>query len=175
MKLGGVGAWWPDAWPSHWQRPVFWFDPDVRFTFVGGFLAAFTWWVCTAGSDQMAIQRYLATRDVRAARRMFNTSLAANALLWPFLAVVGMALLAYFRTRPDMLPDGQTGLDSADKLLPIFIVRDLPVGITGLVIAGLLAAAMSSLSSGLNSACSVVTTDFIDRFRKRKEAETSHR
>ena len=42
-----------------------------------------------------------------------------------------------------------------------------------MVIAGLLAAAMSSLSSGLNSACSVVTADFIDRFRKRKTSESS--
>ena len=174
VKLGGVGGWWPTEWPSHWQRPVFWIDSDVRFTFVGGFLSMFTWYVCTAGSDQMAIQRYLATRDARSARSMFVTSLTANVLLWPFLAAVGLALLAYFRAQPAMLPAGKTVLGSADELLPIFIVRGLPQGVSGLVVAGLLAAAMSSLSSGLNSACSVVTTDFIDRFRKREEAENRH-
>jgi SSS family solute:Na+ symporter len=174
VQLGGVGQWWPHQWPAHWQPPVFWYDPQVRFTFVGGFLSMFTWHICTAGSDQMAIQRYLATRDARAARRMFNISLLANVLLWPFLAAVGLALLAYFCARPDLLPAGVTVQENADQLLPIFIVRGLPAGITGLVIAGLLAAAMSSLSSGLNSACSVITTDFIDRLLRKPGSEPSH-
>ncbi len=174
VNLGGIGACWPSEWPSHWQRPAFWIEPDVRFTFAGGFLAFFTWFVCTAGSDQMAIQRYLATRDVAAARRMFSISLLSSVLLWPFLAAVGVALMAYFIARPEMLPAGHTVYENADQLLPIYIVRGLPVGISGLVIAALLAAAMSSLSSGLNSVCSVVISDFIDRFRKRKQTETGH-
>lgn len=162
--LGGVGQWWPSEWPAHWQRPVFWYDPAVRFTFVGAALSYFTWFVCTAGSDQMAVQRYLATRDATAARRMFITALLGNLVLWPFLAAVGLTLLAYFQARPEMLSAGRYALDDADKLLPIYIVQGLPHGVSGIVIAGLLAAAMSSLSSGLNSACSVVTTDFVDRF-----------
>jgi len=174
VEMGGIGGWWPSEWPSHWQEPVFWYEPKVRFTFVGAFLAMFTWYICTAGSDQMAIQRYLATRDARAARTMFNTSLLANLLIQPFLAAVGVALLAYFLARPEMLPEGTSVYENADELLPIFIVRGLPRGVSGLVIAGLLAAAMSSLSSGLNSACSVVISDFVDRFRRRKAAESSH-
>jgi len=174
VQLGGVGQWWPRQWAAHWQPPVFWYDPHVRFTFVGGVLSMFTWHVCTAGSDQMAIQRYLATRDARAARRMFNISLLANLLLWPFLAAVGVALLAYFQARPEMFPANLTVQENADQLLPIFIVRGLPPGVTGLVIAGLLAAAMSSLSSGLNSACSVITADFIDRLLRGPGAEPSH-
>jgi Na+/proline symporter len=137
----------------------------VRFTFVGAFLAFFTWFVCTAGSDQVAIQRYMATRDAKTARRMFHSSLFANVLLWPFLACVGVALMTYFRVNPHMLPAGQSVTSAADELLPIFIVKGLPAGVSGLVIAGLMAAAMSSLSSGLNSGCSVVVADFIDRFR----------
>ena len=172
--LGGVDGWWPDRWPSHWQEPVFWFDSNVRFTFVGASLSYLTWWVCTAGSDQMAIQRYLATSDARAARRMLNITLIANVLVSVLLAAVGMALLAYFRARPEMFAPGQTVGGSADRLLPTFIVRGLPPGISGLVIAGLLAAAMSSLSSGLNSACSVITTDFIHRFRKEGGSDSGH-
>ncbi len=173
-ELGGVGQWWPQEWPAHWQRPVFWYDPAVRFTFVGAALSYFTFFVSTAGSDQMAIQRYLATRDAPAARRMFFTALMGNLVLWPFLAAVGLTLLAYFQSRPEMLAAGRTALEDADKLLAMHIVRGLPAGVSGLVIAGLLAAAMSSLSSGLNSSCSVVTTDFIDRFsRKRKSSEDS--
>ena len=174
VKLGGVSQWWPTQWPEHWQRPVFWYDPNVRFTVVGASLSFFAWWVCTAGADQMAIQRYLATRDAPAARRVFNITLLANIAIWPFLGAVGLALLAYFRVRPEMLPSGKTVLDSADELLPIFIVRGLPAGVSGMIIAGLLAAAMSSLSSGLNSACSVITTDFVDRFRKQRGTEGSH-
>jgi Na+/proline symporter len=71
-----------------------------------------------------------------------------------------------------MLPAGLTVQGNADQLLPAFIVRGLPPGISGLVIAGLLAAAMSSLSSGLNSACSVITADFVDRLRRRRDGES---
>ena len=57
-------------------------------------------------------------------------------------------------------------VERADELLPLFIKIGFPAGITGLVLAGLLAAAMSSLSSGINAASSIITADFLDRFRK---------
>ena len=107
----------------------------------------------------MAIQRYLATRDTRAARRMVNTSLAVNALVIAFLACVGLELFAWFRLHPEMLADRQSISTSTDQLLPRFVVIGLPNGISGLVIAALLAAAMSSLSSGINSSCSVIKSN----------------
>jgi Na+/proline symporter len=73
-----------------------------------------------------------------------------------------------------MLPENKTVLSAADGLLLHYIVNGLPVGFSGLVVAGLLAAAMSSLSSGLNSSCSVITVDWIDRFRKTRMRETDH-
>ncbi len=164
-RLGGVAAWWPTHWAPTWDKPVFWFDAKARVTFASACLSAFVWYVCTAGSDQMAIQRYLATRDARAARRMFTTSMVANAVVMVFLAVLGCALLAYFQAFPQQVPDGQTIASSADRLFTRFIVSGLPPGISGLIIAGLLAAAMSSLSSGVNSAGSVVAVDFVERFR----------
>ena len=170
--MGGVSAWWPREWPAHWQEPVFWHDPEVRYTFIGMSLSMFTWFVCTAGSDQVAVQRYMATRDARAARQMYLWSLGAELVVSPLLAVVGIALLAYFQLHTDLVPSGVDPLRIADDLLPIFIVQRLPAGISGLVIAGLLAAAMSSLSSGLNSSCSVVMSDFVERFRRDKLPET---
>jgi len=167
-RLGGVAAWWPTHWAPTWDKPVFWFDAKARVTFASACLSAFVWYVCTAGSDQMAIQRYLATRDTKAARRMFTTSMAANALVMVFLAILGCALLAYFQAFPQLVPDGQTISSSADRLFTRFIVSGLPPGISGLIIAGLLAAAMSSLSSGVNSAGSVVAVDFVERFRRDK-------
>ncbi len=173
VQLGGVTSWWPSAWPSHWPDPQ-WYDPQERITLVGMTLATFVWWVCTASSDQMAIQRYLATRDIRAARQVLATTLGANTVVNIILAAVGMALLALFQANPNLMPDGQTVLSDADQLFPQFIVVGLPVGLSGLVIAGLLAAAMSSLSSGINSSCSVIAEDFIDRFRHNRTGQSDH-
>jgi SSS family solute:Na+ symporter len=164
-QLGGVGAWWPTSWASNWDPPTFDYDPFARISLVGVLLSTFCWYVFTAGSDQMTIQRYLTTRDVRSARRMFNISLLAGALVIGLLALVGLALLAYFRAHPEMLGEGQSATENADQLFPRFIAVGLPAGMSGLVVAGLLAAAMSSLSSGLNSSCAVITVDFLERFR----------
>ncbi|MFC1597893.1 Na+:solute symporter, partial [Planctomycetota bacterium] len=174
--LGGVSAWWPTGWIPHWPEPVWGYQPGVRITFFAGFLATFTWYICTSGSDQMAIQRYLATRDVKAARFVLATSLVASTLVTIIMVSVGLAIYAYFRVNPHLLPDGQTMLSDADSLFPQFIAFGIPVGLSGLVVAGLLAAAMSSLSSGINSSCSVITVDFVERFRRRKQGqpETDH-
>jgi Na+/proline symporter len=79
---------------------------------------------------------------------------------------VGLAVLAYFRARPDELASGTSPIADADKLFPRFIMVGLPVGLTGLVSAAVLSAAMSSLSSGVNSVTAVIMTDFIGRFRR---------
>jgi SSS family solute:Na+ symporter len=122
----------------------------------------------------MAIQRYLATRDVKAARRVLATSLWASVLVTVIMVSVGLAIFAYFRACPHLIPDGQTMLSDADTLFPRFIAFGVPMGLSGLIVAGLLAAAMSSLSSGVNSSCSVITVDFVDRFRARSTSETDH-
>lgn len=166
-NLGGVQAWWPTAWAPNWDPPKLGYDPHARVTLFGAVLAMFSWHVCTAGSDQMAIQRYLSTRDVYSARRMFNVSLIASSVVIVTLAMLGLALLAYFQAHPELLGDNQSVDRNADQLFPRFIAIGLPAGISGLVVAGLLAAAMSSLSSGLNSSCAVITVDFLDRFGSR--------
>lgn len=171
-KLGGVGGWWPDRWLDHWPKPEFGWDLTARASFLGALVASFTWQVCTAGSDQMAIQRYLAARDARAARRVLTISLSANAVVQILLAGVGLALLGYFTTFPSAMGPNQTIVGNADALFPMFIARCLPQGISGLVVAGLLAAAMSSLSAGMNSSCSVIAADFINRFRTAADPQT---
>jgi SSS family solute:Na+ symporter len=171
--LGGVQAWWPSQWPAHWPEPHFGYDPDARVTLFGVMLAQFTWYVCTSASDQIAIQRYLATKDAKAARTVLIISLVADGVVTLILALVGLGLLAYFRADPDLLPDGQTVLGDSDRLFSQFIMIGLPVGVSGLVVAGLLACAMSALSAGINSTCSVITVDVIERFgRSAKATET---
>lgn len=162
-ELGGVGAWWPSAWPEHWAEPVVLPTPGASRTIIGAFCAMLVWMTCTAGSDQMSIQRYLATRDAAAARRSFGIQLLSSVLSISLLGLAGVAVLGYFLARPDDLKSGWTVMNSADKLMPHFIVIGLPPGMTGLVIAAILAAAMSSLSSGLNSSSAVIVTDFVGR------------
>lgn len=84
------------------------------------------------------------------------------------LSLLGLGLLAWFQIHPEMLGEGQTVEQHGDQLFPRFIVAGLPAGVSGLVVAGLLAAAMSSLSSGLSSSCAVITVDLIDRFTSRQ-------
>ena len=168
VDLGGVVAWWPHVWAAHWEKPVFGFSTDVRSTFVGAFFNMLVWMTCTCGSDQMAIQRYLSTRDVQAARRSFSVHLVTEVLMTMLLATVGLAVLGYFTSHPEGLIPGKALVDQADELLPHFVVTVLPSGLSGLVIAAMLSAAMSSLSSGMNAASAVITTDFLGRFRQSK-------
>ncbi len=171
VKMGGVG-WFPTQWASNWDvQPVFSFDPRVRVTMLGTVLAATTWWVCTCGSDQMAIQRYLATRDARAARRAFLTNNMADASVTLLLSPLGFALLGFFREHPQYLTEQVNLQQNTDLLFPYFIVNFLHFGLAGLVISGMLAAAMSSLSSGINSTCTVINTDIIGYFLRENLSE----
>ncbi len=174
IHFGGVDAWLPTEWASHWPAPSLGYDPNARISLVGIMLATFTWYVCTSASDQMAIQRYLSTRDLKAARRTVVVSTCVEGLVGVLLGMVGLALFAYYQANPESLPGGIDITESGDRLFPLFIVNVLPQGISGIVIAGLLAAAMSSLSSGLNSASSVITIDFLDRFSATPPTDKDH-
>ena len=164
-KMGGVAAWFPDTWSPHWDPVRIMYEPSARITVAGAMTSYFVWHMCTAGSDQVAIQRYLATRNPAAARRVVLTSMGTDAIVGTFLGMLGVALYSFFQAHPQMLPDNYHSLQNADTLFPRFIALGLPMGISGLVIAGLLAAAMSSLSSGVNSSCLVISVDFMDRFK----------
>ncbi len=82
--------------------------------------------------------------------------------------------MGYFEAHPERLPAGYSLKTDADKIFPHFISYELPVGISGLVVAGMFAAAMSSLDSGVNSITAVVVTDFCDRFGHAPKTERGH-
>jgi SSS family transporter len=111
-------------------------------------------------SDQAVVQRYLTTRsEVRAVRSVWAAALLTVPASVVFFAV-GTALYTFYRSHPDrMNPLGPT-----DQVFAWFIANELPVGVAGLVIAGVFAAAMSSLDSSMNSIAAVITTDFYRRF-----------
>jgi SSS family solute:Na+ symporter len=173
-RTGGIDGWWPQSWPEHWPAPRIANDPDSQRSVLAFIVNAVTWYVCTAASDQMAIQRYLATRNARAARRAFTTAMVADGAVAVLLGLFGLALLGYCQFDRSLLAASGSNFEHADQVLPRFIASGLPGGLGGVIIAALLAAAMSSLSSGLSSSASVITVDFFDRFRSKKLSDTEH-
>jgi len=115
------------------------------------------------GADQTVVQRYLTTKDETAARRSIwcNAVLCIPASILFFM--IGSALFAFFKTHPGQV---NPGLNNPDAIFPWYIVTQLPAGVAGLLIAGLFAAAMSSLDSSMNSVATAVTTDFYRRFKR---------
>jgi SSS family solute:Na+ symporter len=171
-RLGGFG-WFPTQWNPSWDTQPLIGPPTVRVTVFGALMTGTLWWVCTAGADQTAIQRFMATGDAKAARRSFLMNSIAGIAVSFVLAMVGFALLGYYQTEPQRLASNMTIRQNADTLFPYFVSHELPVGLSGLVVSGLFAAAMSSLDSGINSITAVVMTDFVGRFRSKPLVEAT--
>lgn len=167
-------GWIPTHWSPNWDvQPLFSLDPTVRVTVFATLLQTTVWWICTAGSDQMAIQQYLSTRDAQAARRAFLVNNIADAVVEILLGLLGFALLAFFLANPQFQV-GEVSLQAgADYLFPHFVANFLRYGMGGLVISGMLAAAMSSLSAGFTSTATVINTDIISRFFRKDQSEAS--
>jgi SSS family transporter len=113
-------------------------------------------------ADQTVIQRYLTTPTEKQAARAIWTNAALTvpaALIFFFL---GTALYAFYKTEPQNL----NPIVDTDAILPWFVVRELPIGVAGVVLAAIFAAAMSSLDSSMNSMATVLVTDFYYRFKR---------
>lgn len=174
VRMGGF-SWWPTVWNPNWDsQPAFSLDPAVRVTMLGTFLSVLIWYVCTSGGDQVSIQRFMATKNVRAARIAIGIQLVVGTIVGLTLGVAGFAMLGYFTENPGLLPEALSASSQADKIFPHFIAYHLPPIVSGFVVAGLFAAAMSSVDSGVNSITAVFTNDFLDRFRKEPITEKQH-
>ena len=114
----------------------------------------------TYTSDQVVVQRYLTTRDEKSAADSIWMNAAIvlpETFIWFLL---GTSLYVFYKLTPELLsPNLPT-----DSIFPHFISQQLPSGVTGIVIAALFAASMSTLDSGLNSVSTAVVTDFYARF-----------
>ena len=174
VKMGGF-SWFPTEWRGNWDRQViFSWDLSERVTVVGSMLSVFFWVVATMGGDQVSVQRFMATENLRAARRALAVQLGVSILVGLTLACVGFALLGYFETFPNRLGEGLDLKQNADKVFPHYIAYHLPPVVSGLVVAGLFAAAMSSLDSGVNSITAVVMRDYLDRFGMGPKTDADH-
>ena len=162
-RCGGVSGWWPGEWPAHWQAMNWGFDPSARMSFGILVFSTCLWYVCTNGSDQMSIQRFLSTRNPAAARRSLGVSLCTEVLVASLLGLTGVAILGFYTKSPPPLAAGKTLPQIADQLFPRFLMNEMPAGLAGMVLAAILSAAISSLSSGVNSVCAVLEKDFLSR------------
>ena len=116
------------------------------------------------GVDQNFVQRFLAAKSIDEARK----SLWLGGLLYvPVSALfflIGTLLFLYYGAL-EQTPGGFP--DASDKVFPFFIVSELPPGFTGLVIAGVMAAGMSTLDSSINVSATVFVVDFYKRLVNR--------
>ncbi len=174
VKMGGF-SWFPTEWSPHWDsQPIFSLDPTTRVTVFGSILSFLIWNVATAGGDQVSVQRFMATENAKAARSAVLTNVIVGLIINITLGLAGLALLGYFQANPAQLANGLTLANDADKVFPHYIAYHLPPIISGLVVSGLFAAAMSSVDSGVNSITAVVMTDVLDRLGLRPKNERTH-
>lgn len=118
--------------------------------------------VLTFPKDQVLMQRALSTSSAKQASRsvwLFGAVLLPGGFIF---YLVGTMLFAYYRANPGRLDP----LLPIDAVFPSFIGAELPHGVTGLIIAGLFAAAMGSLSGTINSVATLLSVDFYERFTK---------
>ncbi len=138
---------------------------DPNFPWLGVIIASVTigiWYWCT---DQYIVQRTLAAKDLKTARR--GAIFGAFLKVWPVLIflVPGLIGAALHSKGLIKLPLNETGVVQGDQVFPTMVATLLPVGLRGLVVGGVLAALMSSLSSLFNSSASLFTVDIYEKIR----------
>ncbi len=116
------------------------------------------------GIDQNFVQRYMTTSSDKKAKSsaMFGALLYVPVSLIFFY--IGTALFSYYTAQPDLLPAELRLEGAGDKVFPHFIVHGLPRGITGLLIAAIFAAGMSTVSTSVNSTATIVLSDYYKRY-----------
>ena len=114
------------------------------------------------GADQLIVQRLLGCKSLRDAQLALIMSGVVVFLQFALFLTVGLAL--YLLRAADHRP---VGAGQPDELFPTFVVDGMPVGIAGLVLAGIMAAAMSTLSSSLSALSSSTMSDLYQRFSSR--------
>jgi SSS family solute:Na+ symporter len=118
------------------------------------------------GIDQNYVQRYMAASTERQARR---SAFWGGMLYLPVSAVflfIGTALYSFYHSGAAVLPPGLEQAGASDRIFPYFMVTQLPEGITGLLIASVFAAGMSTVSTSINSSATVFLTDYYSRYHK---------
>ena len=161
----------PDIDTSTWYGKI-WSYFSIELVIPGVILS---WLVRLGGftSDQVMIQRFSTAKTLGHARRSFLITAVSDIAWMVLLFIVGVALVTYLKAGGD-LPDWVA--DNTDRIFPYVMADIFPVGVTGLVLAAILAASLSSVDSAINSLTTVGMVDFYRRLylgREDGEAEES--
>jgi SSS family transporter len=140
----------------------------IPYTFWAGMIGGSFFTVASHGTDQLIVQRLLAARGQKQSATALISSGVAVLFQFTLFLTVGIMLWAYYRT-----PSAVFG--TPDRIYPTFIVTRMPHGISGLLVAAILAAAMSNLSAALNSLSSTAIMDFYTRLRPQANEKTKMR
>lgn len=114
------------------------------------------------GTDQTIVQRFLLAKNDKKAIRAALLGAFLCVPVWTLFIFIGSLLWYFYNNTSSQLPQGVTG----DKVFPYFIMSELPIGVTGIIVAALFSAAMSSLDSDLNCLAAVGVEDYYRRFKK---------
>ncbi len=123
-------------------------------------IAAFFTNLTTYGTDQSMVQRYLTTSSEAAAKKSVWTNALLTIPATIIFFFIGTALYAYYKTFPETM---SVTVNSSDAVFPWYIFTQLPAGVVGLLISGIFAAAMSTLSGSMNSAATAYIVDIYPR------------
>ena len=125
------------------------------------------------GIDQNYVQRYMTTSSEKEAK---SSALFGSLLYIPVSIVffyIGTALFAFYTAQPELLPAELKAPGTGDKVFPYFIVNGLPAGITGLLIASIFAAGMSTVATSINSTATIILSDYYTRYFNKEADEKS--
>ncbi|HSB74961.1 MAG TPA: sodium:solute symporter [Terriglobales bacterium] len=149
---------------------IFDFTPTFSrtYTFWAGLIGGTFLTTASHGTDQLMVQRLLSAKNKSQAQAALLASGLFILVQFALFLLVGVSLFVFYRHFPPLTP-----FTRSDRIFPTFIVRDMPRGISGLLIAAILAAAMSNLSAALNSLSSSSIVDFY--LRRRPQASESRR
>ncbi|MHC4079358.1 MAG: sodium:solute symporter, partial [Planctomycetota bacterium] len=144
---------------------TFTFDKQFGYVFWGGLIGGALITFATHGADQMFVQRYLSARSQKQAGLALALSGPVVFLQFWFFLLVGIALFAFYQLHPPAEPLKK------DHEFASFIVDHLPIGVTGVVLGAVFSAAMSTLSSSLNSTATALVNDIWVPYRRPQASE----
>jgi solute:Na+ symporter, SSS family len=151
-----------------WENDKIGFGPYdwdfTRLTFVVIALNGIFYAIQKYGTDQTIVQRYLTARTHKEAVKASLVGVLLCVPVWTLFMFVGSMLFSFYGLSDFEVPDGTR----PDAVFPFFITTQLPIGVTGLILAALSAAALSSLDSDLNSLAAVGVEDYYKRLRPNK-------
>lgn len=130
--------------------------------------------VAMYATDQTFVQRYIASRSLRDARIATSVYSLLVVPVWVFFFFLGTSVWAFYRFFPQQPIDDFLAANQVDSVFPHFLLTELPIGVTGVVLAGVLAAAMSSLDSSINSISTVFVIDILGSSRDDGRSAGSH-